>query len=204
MNRLATGWRIRAQARDDAGELHQLRVVPDAEDEARALLLRRAEGLSSTAFTGLDASNTIAEAGAAWLEQLRARAIAGSLSFSTHESYETALWRLIVPQCGGITLGARSPSGGATGQLVVSLLVRVLLVGHGRAPLTVAIVGSAGAGEQVVFASPCAAANGMDCVSPAAGTCNEKLHGVLLGPSFSDVSDLASLCRLMTYRVITD
>ena len=32
--------------------------------------------------------------------------IAGSLSFSTYESYETTLRRLVVPQCGEITLGA--------------------------------------------------------------------------------------------------
>lgn len=106
ITRLATGYRARAQTRDDGGNLHQLRVVADTEEEARALLLRRVETLSSSAFSGLDSRNTIAEAGAVWLEQIRARAVAGSLSFSTYESYETTLRRLVVPHCGGITLGA--------------------------------------------------------------------------------------------------
>lgn len=110
---LATGYRARAQARDDGGNLHQLRVVADTEEEARALLLRRASALSSSAFSGLDSRNTIAEAGAAWLEQIRARAVAGSLSFSTYESYETTLRRPVAPQCGGSPL-ARSPSDDAT------------------------------------------------------------------------------------------
>lgn len=106
ITRLAAGYRARAQARDDGGNLHQLRVVADTEEATRALLLRRAEALSSTAFTGLDSRNTIAEAGVARLEQIRVRAVAGSLSFSTYESYETTLRRLVVPRCGGITLGA--------------------------------------------------------------------------------------------------
>lgn len=86
VTRLAAAYRARAQARDDGGNLHQLRVVADTEEEARALLLRRAEGLSSAGLAGLDSRNTVAEAGAAWLEQVRARAVAGSLSFSTYES----------------------------------------------------------------------------------------------------------------------
>lgn len=113
LTRLATGCRARTQARGDGGNLHQLRVVADTEEEARALLLRRAEGLSSAGFAGLDSLNTVAEAGAAWLEQIRARAVARSLSFWTYESYESTPRRLVVPQCGGITLGAL-PSGGAT------------------------------------------------------------------------------------------
>lgn len=105
VTRLAVGYRARAQARDDGGNLHQLRVVAATEADARALLLRRAEALSSTAFPGLDSRNTIAEAcrlaGAAPRTSRRRL-----LSFSTYESYETTLRRLIVPQCGGITLGA--------------------------------------------------------------------------------------------------
>lgn len=106
VTRLVAGYRARARARDDGGALHQLRAVAGTEEEARMLLRRQAEKLSSTAFTGLDSRNTVAEAGAAWLEQIRARAVAGSLSFSTFESYETTLRRLVVPQCGGIALGA--------------------------------------------------------------------------------------------------
>lgn len=107
ITRLAAGsYRARARARDDAGTLHQLVAVADTEDAARIAIRRKAEALSTSMLAGLTGANTIAEAGAAWLEQVRARAIAGSLSFSTYESYETTVRCVLVPQCGGITLDA--------------------------------------------------------------------------------------------------
>ena len=110
ITRLAAGsYRARARARDDAGTLHQLVVVANTEDAARLALLRKVEALSTSMFAGVTGANTIAEVGAAWLEQVRARAIAGSLTFSTYESYESyeSIVRcVLVPQCGGITLDA--------------------------------------------------------------------------------------------------
>jgi integrase len=101
-----TGYRARARARDDAGVLHQLRAVADTEQAARDELQRRVERLGSTTFAGLTSSDTGAAAATAWLEQVRTRAVSGSLSFSTYESYETTVRMILVPQCGGITLGA--------------------------------------------------------------------------------------------------
>lgn len=107
LTRLANGtWRARARARDDAGELHQLRAVADTEDEARAEIARRAANLSSSGYVGLTASDTVADACTAWLAQVRVRAQAGAVSFSTYESYEQTARLLLVPRCGGITLGA--------------------------------------------------------------------------------------------------
>ncbi|QNE46117.1 tyrosine-type recombinase/integrase [Glaciihabitans sp. INWT7] len=107
ITRLAAGsYRARARARDDAGKLHQLVVVADTEDAARLALQRKVEALSTSTFAGVTGANTIAEVGASWLEQVRARAIAGSLTFSTYESYETVVRCVLLPQCGGITLDA--------------------------------------------------------------------------------------------------
>ncbi|MHA7986287.1 hypothetical protein ACX9R5_10815 [Rathayibacter sp. CAU 1779] len=107
ITRLARGrYRARARTRDDAGELHQIVAVAATEESARLALKRKAEILSSTLLAGLTPDSTIAEAAAAWLQQIHARAIAGSLSFSTYESYETTARCLLVPRCGGITLDA--------------------------------------------------------------------------------------------------
>jgi hypothetical protein len=107
ITRLAAGsYRARVRARDDAGTLHQLVAVSTTEDAARIAVQRKAEALTTSMLAGLTGANTIAEAGAAWLEQVRARAIAGSLTFSTYESYETTVRCVVVPQCGGITLDA--------------------------------------------------------------------------------------------------
>jgi hypothetical protein len=88
ITRLGAGsYRARARARDDAGTLQQLVVVAGTEDAARLALQRKVEALSPSMFAGLTGANTIAEAGASWLEQVHARAIAGSLTFSNYESY---------------------------------------------------------------------------------------------------------------------
>lgn len=123
ITRLANGtYRARARARDDAGVLHQLRAVADTEQAARDELQRRVERLGSTAFSGLTAADTIAEAATAWLEQVRTRAVAGSLSFSTYESYETTVRTTLLPQCGGITLGALTV--GRCDRIIQAILTR--------------------------------------------------------------------------------
>ncbi|WP_426183518.1 tyrosine-type recombinase/integrase [Microbacterium sp. TWP3-1-2b2] len=86
--------------------LHQMRAVAATGAEAQAEVTRRAAALSSSGFLGLHASDTVADACAAWLAQVRVRARAGALSFSTYESYEQTTRLLLVPRCGGITLGA--------------------------------------------------------------------------------------------------
>lgn len=107
ITRLADGtYRARARARDDAGTLHQLRAIGATDASARTELQRRADRLSDSSFVGLTATDTIADAAVAWLEQIRSRARAGSLSFSTYESYETTARNILLPRCGGITLGA--------------------------------------------------------------------------------------------------
>ena len=107
ITRLAKGkYRARARTRDDAGTLHQLVAVAATEEAARIDLQRKVEALSSSAFMGLTGVNTIAEASASWLEQVKARATAGSLTFSTYESYEATVRCVLLPQCGGITLDA--------------------------------------------------------------------------------------------------
>jgi hypothetical protein len=74
ITRLADGtYRARAKARDDAGTLHQLVAVADTEDAARIAVQRKAEALTTSMLAGLTGANTIAEAGAAWLEQVRVR-----------------------------------------------------------------------------------------------------------------------------------
>ena len=84
------GGRIRARARlrDDAGELRQLKVTADTEDDARAELRRLAGQLTSGGAGPLTGASTLAEAADAWLVQANARADAGSLAHSTLESYE--------------------------------------------------------------------------------------------------------------------
>lgn len=126
ITRLANGtYRARARARDDAGVLHQLRAVADIEQAARNELQRRVERLGSTALAGLTSSDTIADAATAWLEQVRTRAVAGSLSFSTYESYEsyeTTVRTTLLPQCGGITLGALTV--GRCDRIIQAILTR--------------------------------------------------------------------------------
>lgn len=107
ITRLADGiYRARARARDDAVTLHQLRAVGATEAAARTGLQRRANRLSDSSFADLTATDTIADDAMAWLEQIRSRARSGSLSFSTYESYETTARNILLPRCGGITLGA--------------------------------------------------------------------------------------------------
>lgn len=107
ITRLANGsYRARARARDDAGVLRQMRVVAETEDAARTELRRRVERLGSSTFAGLSSADTIADATVAWLQQVRSRATSGAITFSTYESYETTVRKILVPQCGGITLGA--------------------------------------------------------------------------------------------------
>ncbi|QAB18134.1 integrase [Leucobacter muris] len=98
--------RARARARDDAGVLHQIVAVATTEEAARIDLRRKVEALSTSSFLGLTGANTIAEASVSWLEQVRARAVAGSLTFSTYESYSGTVRCVLLPQCGGITLDA--------------------------------------------------------------------------------------------------
>jgi integrase len=97
-------FRARARMRDDAGELHPLKVTADTEYEARVELQRAAARLTSGGSGALTGSNTIAEAADAWLVQATGRADAGSLAHSTLESYEAAVRLVLKPACGAITL----------------------------------------------------------------------------------------------------
>ena len=60
--------------------------------------------LSTGGSGALLPSNTIAEAVELWLWQILTRAKAGSLAYSTYESYETTARVIIVPRCGGVRL----------------------------------------------------------------------------------------------------
>lgn len=87
ITRLAKGKiRARARARDDARVLHQIVAVATTEEAARIDLRRKVEAFSTSSFLGLTGANTIAEASVFRLERVRARAVAGSLTFSTYES----------------------------------------------------------------------------------------------------------------------
>jgi hypothetical protein len=97
-------FRARARMRNDAGELRQLKVTADTEDDARAELERAAAQLASGGAGALTGSSTIAEAADAWLVQADGRADAGALAHSTLESYESAVRLVLKPVCGAVTL----------------------------------------------------------------------------------------------------
>lgn len=102
---LANGrYRARARVRDDAGKLHQLQAGGVTEAEAREALERKVAQLSTGGASMLTPESTIADACAAWLPTVHARAEAGGLSFSTYESYETTARLTVIPVCGGIEL----------------------------------------------------------------------------------------------------
>lgn len=105
VTKLASGkYRARARVRDDAGKLHQLQAVGESEQHARDSLERKVAQLSTGGASTLKPESTIADACAAWLPTVHARAMAGGLSFSTYESYETTVRLTILPACGGVEL----------------------------------------------------------------------------------------------------
>ncbi|WP_241992957.1 tyrosine-type recombinase/integrase [Cryobacterium frigoriphilum] len=78
--------------------------MADTEEEARADVRRQAAAMSTGGVGALKPSSTIADAVELWLVQVLSRAKAGSLAYSTYESYETAARVIIVPRCGGVRL----------------------------------------------------------------------------------------------------
>ena len=98
-------YRARANARDDGGYLHQLSVTAGTEADARTALRKRAAAVSSGGVPDLLPSDTLADAIAAWLPQIRTRAKSGSLAYSTYESYEVIARLLLVPRFGAVKLG---------------------------------------------------------------------------------------------------
>lgn len=98
ITRLAKGKiRARARARDDAGVLDQIVAVATTEEAARIDLRRKVGALSTSSFLGLTGASTIAEAFVSWLEQVRARAVAGSPAFSTYESHSGTVRCVLLP-----------------------------------------------------------------------------------------------------------
>lgn len=107
MTRLANGrYRARARMRNDRGELVQLRVDAATGEMARSELLSRANALTTHTKALVTKASTIAEAATVWLPTVRARAENGLLSWSTYENYEQTVRLVVVPTCGGVTLGA--------------------------------------------------------------------------------------------------
>lgn len=105
LKRLPSGrYRARASTRDDSGTLHRLAVTADTDDGARAKVRRQAMALSTGGSGALSPSSTIADAVELWLSQILTRAKAGSLTYSTYESYETTARVILVPRCGGVRL----------------------------------------------------------------------------------------------------
>jgi integrase len=84
--------------------VHRLRASADTEEDARAEIQRHARALSTGGAGGLSRSSTIGDAVERWLSQILIRAKAGSLAYSTYESYETTARVIIVPRCGGVRL----------------------------------------------------------------------------------------------------
>lgn len=105
VQRLPSGrYRARASTRDDAGLMHRLAATATTEEGARAELRRQVMAMSTGGAGGLSPASTIAAVVEAWLAQILTRAHAGSLAFSTYESYETTARLVILPRCGGVRL----------------------------------------------------------------------------------------------------
>jgi len=92
--------------RADSGALVRQTASGGSADEARAALLARVRAASTNTKPLVTESSTIAEAAAAWLPTIRARAANGLLAWSTYESYEHSVRCVLLPVCGGVTLGA--------------------------------------------------------------------------------------------------
>jgi len=80
---------------------HQLFLV---RVQARADVRRQAMAMTTGGSGALSPSNTIADAVELWLSHFLTRAKAGSLAYSTYESYETTARVILVPRCGGVRL----------------------------------------------------------------------------------------------------
>ncbi|WP_241987663.1 site-specific integrase [Cryobacterium sp. TMT1-66-1] len=105
VRRLTSGrFRARASSHDDSGALHRIAVTAATWDEAVAEVHRQAGAMATGGAGALSPSSTIADAVELWLSQVLTRAKAGSLSYSTYESYETTARVIIVPRCGGVRL----------------------------------------------------------------------------------------------------
>lgn len=103
LTRLENGrYQARGATRDDSGALQRLRASGETEEAARKALQLKATRHSTGAGIGLTPDNTIAEGVERWLDQVRTRAKAGSISFSTYESYETAARMILVPRYGAV------------------------------------------------------------------------------------------------------
>lgn len=87
-----------------AGELGKIVVgiLPSGRYRARAEIRRQAMAISIGGSGALSPSNTIAVAVELWLSQILTRTKAGSLAYSTYESYETTARVTILPRCGGV------------------------------------------------------------------------------------------------------
>ncbi|WP_241979437.1 helix-turn-helix transcriptional regulator [Cryobacterium suzukii] len=105
VQQLASGrYRARGTSRDDSGARHRHAVTADTRDEAIAEIYRQARAMATGGSGALSPSSTIADTVELWLSQVLTRAEAGSLSYSTCESYETTARVIIVPRCGGVRL----------------------------------------------------------------------------------------------------
>lgn len=105
VRQLASGrYRARASNRGDSEAPHRLAVTADTRDEAVAEIHRQARAMATGGAGALSRSRTITDAVELWLSQVLIRAKAGSLSYSTYESYETMARVIIVPRCGRVRL----------------------------------------------------------------------------------------------------
>lgn len=105
ITKLADGrYRARGRMRGDAGVLRQLRATADTKEGALAELRQVAAQFTSNGEGALTGASTIAAAADAWLLHVTGRADAGSLAYSTLESYETTVRLILKPACGGIAL----------------------------------------------------------------------------------------------------
>ncbi|GAA4191228.1 site-specific integrase [Microbacterium oryzae] len=95
-------FQARARTRDDTGALRDLWATAATEKAAIAEIKRQAAQTGTGGVAGLSPSSTIADAVPLWLAQVEARANAGSLTFSTYESYETTARMILIPACGGV------------------------------------------------------------------------------------------------------
>lgn len=103
VTRLENGrYQARGATRDDSGALQRLRASGETDAAAREALQRKATRLSTGGGIGLTPDSTIAEGVERWLDQVHTRAKAGSISFSTYESYETAARMILVPRFGAV------------------------------------------------------------------------------------------------------
>lgn len=97
--------RARARMRDDGGHLHELQAIATTEADAQANIEEQAVAIRhGDSGALLKPTDTIAEAGSAWLKTQELRARTGTLTYSTYEGYEGTFRLIVKPNCGGIAL----------------------------------------------------------------------------------------------------